>query len=289
MYAPGRWLPLAALAIALAAVLGGGRAARADGQDEADKRRRAGKHVEEGDRYKEAGEYDKAAREYEKAYDLVPHPELFFNLAQVYRLGGKKEKALEYYERYLAVQPNGRAAPQARTFARQLRKALGKSREEGAGPGAGPGAGSGSESGSGSGSESGSESGGDVTRRVDRDRPGRVLRIAGMASAGAGLVALAVGVKYGLDARRISDDLSANDVMWTDELLATQAEGKRAERRMFIATGLGAAFVAGGAVLYYLGHSARAEAAASGEEAAAVSAAPLIGGDAFGLAVSGHF
>src|SRR6185503_9060186 len=199
-------------AVALLVAVGAGAARAGDDPGEADKRKRAGKHVEEGDRYKEAGDYDAAAREYEKAYELVPHPELFFNLAQVYRLGKKKEKALEYYERYLAGEPNGRAAAQARKFAKQLKKELDKAKDkEHAGSGSESGSGSGSESGSGSGSESGSGSGGDLTRRVEPSHPGRTLRIAGMATAGAGLVALAVGIKYGLDARRISNDLSGHD------------------------------------------------------------------------------
>lgn len=287
MCALGRWVSLAAIAVLVA--VGAGAARAGDDNGEAEKRKRAGKHVEEGDRYKEAGDYDQAAREYEKAYELVPHPELFFNLAQVYRLGGKKEKALEYYERYLAVEPNGRAAPQSRRFAKQLRKELEKAKgKEGAG-GGGSAAGSGSQSGAGSGSESGSGSGsgGEVTRRVEPSHPGRTLRIAGMATAGAGLVALAVGVKYGLDARRISNDLSGHDEgQWTDAELKSQAVGKRAEKRMFIGTGVGAALIAGGAVLYYLGHSARAEAEASEP---GVSAAPLVSGDTLGVALSGQF
>ena len=156
----GRRVLLAATALALSFLVSAGRPAWAQDDEEAggevENRKRAGKHVEQGDRYKEAGEYDKAAREYEKAYDLVPHPELFFNLAQVYRLGGKKEKALEYYEKYLAVQPNGRAAAQSKRFARQLRKQLDDGK---AGSGSGSQSGSGSRSGSGSGAGSGSGSG----------------------------------------------------------------------------------------------------------------------------------
>lgn len=289
----GRWMSVTAVGVLLAVC--GGVAARADQRDpaqggEVEKRKRAGKHVEEGDRYKEAGEYDKAAREYEKAYELVPHPELFFNLAQVYRLGGKKEKALEYYERYLAVQPNGRASPQARKFAKQLRKQLDKAKGKGgAGSGSesGSGPGSGSQAGSESGSGFGSESGGDVSAGVDRDRPGRPLRIAGMATAGAGLLAIAVGIKYGLDARRISNDLSDHtEGMWSEAEIKSQAVGKRAEKRMFIATGLGAAFIAGGAVLYYLGHAARDRAES---DPGGIAAAPTIDGDSFGFAVSGRF
>jgi tetratricopeptide (TPR) repeat protein len=282
-------MSLAAIAVLLAVAAGVARAG--DDPGEADKRKRAGKHVEEGDRFKEAGDYEAAAREYEKAYELVPHPELFFNLAQVYRLGGKKEKALEYYERYLAVEPNGRAAAQARRFARQLKKALDRAKGKehppaGSESGSGSGSETGSASGSGSGSGSGAGTDGEVTRGVEPQHPGRTLRIAGMATAGAGVIALAVGVKYGLDARRISHELSDYDEMWTNAELARQAVGKRAEKRMFIGTGVGAALIAGGAVLYYLGHSARAQAEEAEE---GVTAAPLVSGDTLGFALSGHF
>jgi hypothetical protein len=121
------------------------------------------------------------------------------------------------------------------------------------------------------------------------------LRIAGMATAGAGVVALAVGIKYGLDARRISNDLSdhdamaPNDGMWTEAELKSQAVGKRAEKRMFIGTGLGAAFIAGGAVLYYLGHRERESAAEAAPETEGISAAPVIDTDTLGFALSGRF
>jgi len=126
-----------------------------------------------------------------------------------------------------------------------------------------------------------------VTRRVEPEHPGRTLRIASMATAGAGLVAIAVGIKYGLDARRISNDLSNHDEgQWSEAELKSQAVGKRAEKRMFIGTGLGAAFIAGGAVLYYLGHSERARAEASEP---GVSAAPMVSGDTLGVALDGRF
>ena len=111
-----------------------------------------------------------------------------------------------------------------------------------------------------------------------------------MATAGAGVIAIAVGIKYGLDARRISNDLSDHDEgMWTEAELKSQAVGKRAEKRMFIGTGLGAAFIAGGAVLYYLGHRERANAAEAAPETEGISAAPLIDADSFGFALSGRF
>jgi tetratricopeptide (TPR) repeat protein len=234
------------------------------------RRREASEHVQRGDAFKESGRHAAAAREYQKAYALVPHPVLIFNLAQVYRLAGDRERAIEHYERYLAADPSGRASRQARQFADQLRRELERERTGAQERRAR--------------SEPAPAGTTTVSRSAQRPSPGRGLRLAGMASAGAGLVAMGFGVKFGLDARGISDDIDAHtDGEWPEELLARQADGERAERNMFILTGAGAAaFVAGG-VLYYFGHRARRE----GKDPA-VAVTPVTGGG-LGLLFSGEF
>jgi tetratricopeptide (TPR) repeat protein len=273
----------------LAAQAGGGGAAGADSAEE--KRRRASRHVEEGDRYKEAGQYDRAAREYEKAYELVPHAVLIFNLGQVTRLGGEKRRALEYYERYLAAEPDGRASEQARSFVAELKREIRAEERKGrggdgrAGSGAKDGSGAGPDSGGGSGVDVGGGGAGggaaDIGAGLRPGPPGRGMRIGGMAAAGAGAVSLGVGVVFGMKARSISDEISTHDDAWTDEILARQDEGRRAERVMLVATGLGVAAVAAGAVLYYLGHSA--------ESGGRLEASAMVTGDSFGLVVGGRF
>jgi tetratricopeptide (TPR) repeat protein len=258
--------------------------ALAQGDDEDDKRRRASRHVEQGNRYKDAGEYQRAAREYELAYELVPHAILFFNLGQVYRLAGKRARAIDYYDRYLEADPTGQASEQARRFRGELERELkaeearkrekrdkkekkearaesGEATGEGTGAGAGAGAG------------------------ANPDPPDHryTLRIAGMASAGAGLAAIGVGIVFGLDARNKSELLTNHNGAWTDKLLDLQDKGKASERRMFLFTGLGAAAIATGAVLYYFG--SRRSAPADSE----LQAAPVLTSDTFGLAISGTY
>jgi hypothetical protein len=63
-----------------------------------------------------AGRYDEAIAHYRKAYDAVPHHEILFNLAQAHRLKGDTETALGFYQRYLAVEPRGRVAADARKW-----------------------------------------------------------------------------------------------------------------------------------------------------------------------------
>ena len=262
-----------------------------------ERRRRASAHVEQGDRYKEAGEFAKAAREYEKAYELVPHAVLFFNIAQVHRLGGDRPRALEYYERYLAAEPDGRASAQARRFAAELEREIRaeERRRQGSGEGGGDtgdgdtGGGDTGDGDTGDGDTGGGDTGGGpgpvIRGGTDTARPGRGMRIAGMAAAGAGAVSLGVGVVFGLKARSISDEISTHEGAWTDDDLARQDDGRSAERMMFVATGVGVAAIAAGAVLYYLGHSAGAEA----EAGSRLEAAALVTGDSVGLAVGGRF
>lgn len=247
----------AALLAALAFLCSSALDVRAQpGASDAEKRQRAGEHVEKGDRFKEAGEYEKAALEYEKAYELVPHPLLFFNLAQVYRLGGDDEKALDYYQRYLDAEPDGRAAPQAREQVEKLRAQIEARKKP----------------------KDGDEPRGDLPRW---------LRIGGMASAGVGVVLFGLAVKFGLDAKAASDDLSQHDGPWSQEALSRQGDGKRAQSRMYISAGFGAAALAGGAVLYYFGYTMgrRSERA----EEPRVTAQPVVTDRELGLTLSGRF
>jgi tetratricopeptide (TPR) repeat protein len=267
-----------ALLILLAACLLARSASAQEGPG-ADKRRQASYHVKKGDAFKEAGDYAAAAREYKNAYDLVPHPVLFFNLAQVHRLDGDRKRALEYYERYLAMEPDGQASKQARQFADQLRDELASEREDAVDPGAG------SDSGRDAERSDGGTPAGSLSRRVSDPGAGRGLRVAGLISGGAGLIAIGLGFKFGLDASRITDEINGHDAgEWPDELLARQADGERAERNMFILTGAGAAVIAAGGVLYYLGHRARRDATER-----TIGVQPVAGGGQVGLVLAGSF
>jgi hypothetical protein len=79
--------------------------------------------------------------------------------------------------------------------------------------------------------------------------PGRGLRIAGIATGGAGVVALGVGIGFGLKARSISNEAAH----WSTFDPKRDSDGKAANRNMYVFTGVGAAAIATGSVLYYLG------------------------------------
>lgn len=55
-----------------------------------------------------AGRYALAITEFEAAYALLPEPILLYNLAQAHRKNGSPDKALLFYQRYLAAAPRAR-------------------------------------------------------------------------------------------------------------------------------------------------------------------------------------
>jgi tetratricopeptide (TPR) repeat protein len=80
----------------------------------------AKQYVTDGLKAQSAGRYDEAISLYNKAYELVPHPELLFNLGQAHRLKGEKAIALNYYQKYLAVDSRGRGATEAGQWVTQI-------------------------------------------------------------------------------------------------------------------------------------------------------------------------
>jgi len=111
--------------------------------------------------------------------------------------------------------------------------------------------------------------------------PGRGLRIGGIAAGGTGVVALGVGIAFGLQARSISNEVSNADRYDKNR----DAQGHAAQRNMFVFTGVGAAALATGGVLYYLGDRAR-KLERSG---AALTLAPAVGPSEITVAVAGRF
>lgn len=67
-----------------------------------------------------AGNYNGAVQKFSAAIDMQPSPELLYHAAQAYRLKGERAKALELYERYLELAPDGPAAPVCRWHVERL-------------------------------------------------------------------------------------------------------------------------------------------------------------------------
>jgi tetratricopeptide (TPR) repeat protein len=116
-----RWLPrcvlLGSLATAPLLVLAPSRASAqpAPKVDKA-KANAARQYVEAGLAAQATGDHDTAITFYQKAYDVMPHPVLWFNMAQAHRLAGRVEQALGLYAKYLAADANGPQASTARAL-----------------------------------------------------------------------------------------------------------------------------------------------------------------------------
>lgn len=92
----------------------------------ADKVKVAKQYVDAGLAAQSTGDYDTAITMYSKAYQLVPHPLLIFNMAQAHRLAGHIDQALTLYARYLEEDPSGAQAQTARELVAELRASKAK-------------------------------------------------------------------------------------------------------------------------------------------------------------------
>lgn len=85
---------------------------------------RAKKHFEQGEAYFRAKTYDRAIDEYQKAYDLVQKPGLLFNIGLAHEYAGNAEEAVAMYQQYIAAEPEGAKAPEARARMESLSRQL---------------------------------------------------------------------------------------------------------------------------------------------------------------------
>jgi tetratricopeptide (TPR) repeat protein len=73
------------------------------------------------------GRYDQGIRELQRAYQILPHPNVLFNIARAYAESGDVPDALTFYQRYLESSPSDAEAVKA-TIARRRRQACRGSR-----------------------------------------------------------------------------------------------------------------------------------------------------------------
>jgi tetratricopeptide (TPR) repeat protein len=119
------------MGFAMAALACASVVARADSLDADKGREQARAHFKAGAAQFEAEHYEEAIKEYLTAYEILPLPDILFNLGQAYRLKGDFTRSLEYYTRYLAIEPNGRVSDIAREHVAMLSRQLGRMRSRG--------------------------------------------------------------------------------------------------------------------------------------------------------------
>jgi outer membrane receptor for ferrienterochelin and colicin len=89
-------------ATSIAALLGLSLSARVAHAGEKEEARR---HYKAGMEAIQNGQYDKGVEELKAAYDILPHPNVLYNIARAYAESGDLEKALETYRQYLTFNP----------------------------------------------------------------------------------------------------------------------------------------------------------------------------------------
>jgi tetratricopeptide (TPR) repeat protein len=264
-----------------------------------DPKSRAKAHFEAGEKLQRAGEYDQAIAEYSKGYAQVPLPAFLFNIAQAYRLKGDRYEAVLWYQKYLTAEPNGRASPEARDHIATLKKEIEAQNAEAMRRAAEEERRRAEERRKKEAAERAKQAEEEERlRRAEREREetrssrGRGLRIAGIASAAAGVAFVAVATYFGLRAGDIEAEIEEKAAMehqnggsWTQELDDLVDDGESAERNMIVFSVVGGVAIAGGVTMYLLGVSARNRAT----ESDSVTFVPSITPDGAGLFAIGRF
>ena len=196
------------------------------------------------------GHFEQALELYTKAYEALPTPALLFDLGQCHRMLGKPERAIFFFQGYLRAKPD---APN-RALVEQLL--------------------------AGHATAAGGATGSLSTRRRRATRCSRsplaptapaplpdtpvvaqpvghpTLRIAGLATAGAGVVLVGLAVVLGLHASSLSSEISrvsSDHGTWSSQYQSDYNAGKTSATAASILFVAGGVALATGGVLTYLG------------------------------------
>ena len=220
---------------------------------------------------------------YLKAYAVVPLPTLLSNVGTEYQQAAKPVEALKYFCLYLEKDPAGALVTYATSQARVLQIQLGNTVSNDAEvcrpavvtppPGDGSGAGSGS----------------DVPAVVEptTSDPGGGMKLAGMVTGGVGLVTFGLGLYFGVQAKKINDDIEDQGITepWRDDIVAYMDKGQRYEYMQIGFLVAGGALVVGGTVIYMLGRGKTSAA----ESQTQVSITPSVTPNGGGVTLFGRF
>lgn len=226
-----------ALVILAIAALGGIAAAEPSAED----------LYAEGQAAYDRADYPTAIERWRASYEMSGEAGLLFNLAQAQRLAGNCAEALATYKKFLAADSDlvSEQHKLAEDFAQELDAKCPaepvRHIEHPVAPRLNL--------------VPGLNLGGELTDRNDRPASGRSLRVAGLATGGAGVALLVTGLIVGRHANTLGDEVTnacATSCDWADQK-SKEAAGRRDAKIGYALDGVGVAAIAGGALMYYLG------------------------------------
>ncbi len=219
---------------------------------------------------------------YLKAYSVVPLPTLLSNVGTEYQQASKPVEALKYFCMYLEKDPAGALVTYATSQARVLQIQLGNDVESDAEvckplpapPPVDPGSGT-------------TPSDTPLVVEPAKTDPGGSMKLAGMVTGGVGLVTFGLGLYFGVQAKKINDDIEDQgmDERWRNDIVAYMDKGQRYEYMQIGFLVAGGALVVGGTVIYMLGRGKTS----SAESQTQVSITPSVTSTGGGVSLSGRF
>lgn len=224
----------------------------------------ARQHYNEGTKAFDLGLYDKAVSEYMMAYQAVNDPALLYNLAQAHRLGGHVREALRFYRVYLQRRPNAENRPEVEQKIIELKQAADRldHAQNGLQPDRPLDAGQPTTTSPTAPPPAETTPVAATATPEPVARPGRTLKIAGLATGAVGVAGLAVGIAFGALAQSASSSLTNTSRNGGFYDPGKYSSGHTDQIVEGVTLGIGAAAVAGGVVLYVLGRRAAAHAPA---------------------------
>jgi len=213
------------------------------------------------------GKYRQALEAYEAAHKLAPAALMLFNIARCHQLLGNADEAIRFFQSYLAMEPGGKVADEARRFVEELRALRpadsrsaidatpkGVQEAEPAAPEPDP-ASSGSAGRETIPSTVGTQEDEVASRLVTNDAPGGGGARSWLAWTAVGVAVVGAGAaaKFTLDAHRGSEELTEWDEAWPTDLDRRIDDIDSAKRWMVVSSVVAVAATAGAVVLFATG------------------------------------
>lgn len=262
------------------------------------------KALREGKRLVTKRKLPEAIAKLEEAYSLDPRAEILYNLGFTHQLSQNNDKAIDFYRRYLAADPNGKDGANARRYLAGLEAKAKAEKEQRDAEDAAARLEEEEKNRLANTERERDQARADAAAALaratkaeaeltaERDKPrasssssssgggngrGETLRMAGVGLGVAGIAGLAAGAYFGARSSRLNDELSGrNAVFYPDKV----EEGEAADRNMTISFIAGGVLLAGGITAYVFGR-------AQGKERPRAALAPSAQPDGAGLVVTG--